>query len=295
MARFRPHADERQKFSSERGATVVLVALLLTGMLAFVGIAIDGSNAFWQQQRMQVAADAAALAGARLLALGQSADAARLEAQSLAQINGADEVIVTVVNGNRTIETIATRTVDTFFIRIVGPEVFTVSAVARAGYVAIGRTGNLLPLTTQCPEAGFVYGQTYDLRDGSLNAPGNFGWLSWSGANNAPTLAQNIATPSNSPVLAVGDWVETTTGAKYSAFVRAALDGWIGKTVTIPLYDQVRGNGNNAEYQICGFAQFELLDHTNRTISGRFVRDLIPGDALDGLPDFGARDVRMLE
>jgi Flp pilus assembly protein TadG len=281
--------------TGETGATAVFVALMLTLMLAMVGLAIDGSNAYFQQQRMQIAADAGALAGARLLALGASAADVNIEAQSLAALNGATTAAIAVLEADRAVEVRATQTFDTFFIRIVGPARMTVSAAARAGYINVGRAGNLMPLTTMCPPDGFIYGQVYELMDGDLDAPGNFGWLSWTGSNSAPTLAQNIESPANSPVLEVGDWVQTTTGATYGSFVATALDGWIGIPVTIPLYDQITGTGNGARYRVCGFAQFVLVSHSNKMVSGRFVRNLIPGEELTGVVDLGSRDVRMLQ
>ena len=42
----------------ERGANMVIVALALMMLFGFGAVAIDGGNAFYQQQRMQIAADA---------------------------------------------------------------------------------------------------------------------------------------------------------------------------------------------------------------------------------------------
>jgi len=55
-----------------RGQSVVIVAFGLVVVLLFAALAIDGSNAYQQRRRMQNAADAAALAGARLLAKGNT-------------------------------------------------------------------------------------------------------------------------------------------------------------------------------------------------------------------------------
>ncbi len=57
-----------------RGQTVVLVAFSLIVVLLFAGLAIDGSNAYQQRRRMQNAADAGALAGARQLAVSTNRD-----------------------------------------------------------------------------------------------------------------------------------------------------------------------------------------------------------------------------
>ena len=55
----------------ERGVNMVIFAIGLMVMMGMGGVAVDGGNAYYQQQRMQIAADAAALGGARALANGQ--------------------------------------------------------------------------------------------------------------------------------------------------------------------------------------------------------------------------------
>lgn len=54
---------------SERGQSIVIIALALLGMLALAGLAIDGGNLFLQRRRAQNAADAGAMAGTRVLAM----------------------------------------------------------------------------------------------------------------------------------------------------------------------------------------------------------------------------------
>ena len=52
----------------ERGQVLLLMALTIVGLLAAVGLAIDGGTVFVERRRMQNAADAAALAGTHELA-----------------------------------------------------------------------------------------------------------------------------------------------------------------------------------------------------------------------------------
>lgn len=58
----RSHYSQRSQ-----GQAIVLFALVLVVVVAFVGLGIDGSNAFAQRRNANVAADAAAMAGARAL------------------------------------------------------------------------------------------------------------------------------------------------------------------------------------------------------------------------------------
>lgn len=57
--------------TNERGQTLVFVALLMVGLLAASGLAIDGGTMLLERRRMQNAADAAAMAGARDLVMGK--------------------------------------------------------------------------------------------------------------------------------------------------------------------------------------------------------------------------------
>lgn len=54
-------------YARRPGQAVVLVALLLVVLVALVGLAVDGANAFAQRRNANIAADAAAMAGGRAL------------------------------------------------------------------------------------------------------------------------------------------------------------------------------------------------------------------------------------
>jgi len=58
----------KQADQAERGQTLVIFVFAIIGLLAMLGLAIDGGNVFLERRRMQNAADAAALAGTRQLA-----------------------------------------------------------------------------------------------------------------------------------------------------------------------------------------------------------------------------------
>ena len=59
----------------ERGATIVVVALSMTALIAFAGLVLDGGRNFAIRRQAQNAADAAALAGAQALYAAQAAGA----------------------------------------------------------------------------------------------------------------------------------------------------------------------------------------------------------------------------
>lgn len=296
-----------RRIPAQEGSALIYVTLILPVLIGMAGLTIDGSNYYWQQRRMQIAADAAALAGVGELALGNSANAVNSAIQSMAFTNGADTVVWNISADGVTVQAETVHTFSTYFAGTMGFTTLTVQAVSSAQIAAVTRMGNLLPMATMCDDMdndadpGFTYGVTYTLWDDDPTAPGNVGWLDWNGGSNgASELADNIANPSNSGVWEVGDWIPSAPGVKNSAHVRQAIDSWIGQPVTIVLYDQVTGNGSNTEYRVCAFATFVMTDYnfngSNKWVSGTFVRKVLRGGADGGTaPDFGMRTVRFIQ
>lgn len=58
---------KRPRHNDERGQSMVLIALVMVGLIAFLALVIDGGMTFAARRQMQNAADAAALAGVRKL------------------------------------------------------------------------------------------------------------------------------------------------------------------------------------------------------------------------------------
>ncbi len=61
--------------ADQAGQALVVLALALVALIGFVGLGLDGAEAFAQRRKMQNAADAAALAGARELAVAPTDEA----------------------------------------------------------------------------------------------------------------------------------------------------------------------------------------------------------------------------
>jgi hypothetical protein len=102
--------------------------------------------------------------------------------------------------------------------------------------------------------------------------PGNFGWLSWAGDPGEPTLVDSLTAPGDSSTyvnpdsstdhqLAVGKWVSSRPGVANGKHVRAALNSLLSIQIVVPVWDQVRGQGDNADYHIIGFAAVQILDY----------------------------------
>lgn len=102
--------------------------------------------------------------------------------------------------------------------------------------------------------------------------PGNFGWLTWAGAPNVPTLVLSLTPPGNSQtysnpnqptdtVVSIGDWVQGSPGVSNASNVRAALDVLKTINITVPVWDQASGNGNNSLYRVVNFAVVRITDY----------------------------------
>ncbi len=278
----------------ERGSTLVYVALTMMLLLTVLSLVLDGLHAYVQQRRMQNAADAAALAGARALATGGNAGTA---VATLATSNGAQSFRWGTMTGGRIwVET--QRDVPTWFASIFGFTTIPVHGRATAACLTLTGAGNLLPMTININDV--VLGPALTLMwEDELDAPGSFGWLDWNGgARSNAELADNIANPANSGVWHIGDLIPPSPGVEGSGPVRTALAQWIGHPVTIPLYDIVVGQGANTRYRVAGFGRFILMafdfQGRDKYIVGRFIGEVLPGEVGGGAFDAGVCDLRLL-
>ena len=77
-----------KKSTGRAGAVVVLVAICLVGVLTVVAIAIDGGMQLEYRRRCQATADAAAMAAACDIFIGNSIDTAKTSARTTASLCG---------------------------------------------------------------------------------------------------------------------------------------------------------------------------------------------------------------
>nr|HID13800.1 hypothetical protein [Anaerolineae bacterium] len=159
---------------AERGQALIFIVFAMVALLVIAGLAIDGGTVFLERRRMQNAADAAALAGTRLLAEAicgepEADDAAiAAEVNHYAEINGVkapdNNVVADYVDfeervlghvGDGTIPTGATgisATVEisrpTYFVTLVGIDTAGASAYALAMTGPPLMAGGILPMIT---------------------------------------------------------------------------------------------------------------------------------------------------
>ena len=102
--------------------------------------------------------------------------------------------------------------------------------------------------------------------------PGNFSWLTWSGATNAPTLADSLLPPGDSynyvspdsatdHLLEVDDWAQGAPGSMNADAVRTNLDALKARDIIIPTWSTIRGQGSSFDYRVARFAVVRLKDY----------------------------------
>jgi hypothetical protein len=114
---------------------------------------------------------------------------------------------------------------------------------------------------------------------------GNFGWLTWTGANSTPSLITSLTPPGdsgaytnpNNPAdhtVSAGDQVQGRPGVSNASGVRDALDTLKTRDIVVPVWDVATGQGANTKYHVVGFARIRITDYrlpSQNRISARFL------------------------
>jgi len=282
----------------ERGQTLVIVALLMLALMALSALVLDVGNIYIQRRMVQNAADAAALAGARALALGEDASAVETEAIDYAmQRNAASSCVVSVVS--TTVMVTASKTFPTYFAPILGIPAATVNATAQGGQLGYpgSWTGGLMPIAVDknavSPGRSIQIwddGKTVDSKSGAT-AGGDRGWLYFEGPG-ASTIRNEIEGGGYGGTVKVGDWIDGAPGVKNSC--TGAMSIWINHIVICPVYDEydAKCQGNECGYHIVGFGAFKvtkIVDKGNpKYIEGVFQNYTV-GGRTGGTFDTGVR------
>ena len=291
----------RRWLSIERGQTLVIVAVVLVVLVAFLALVLDMGNIYAQRRRVQNAADAGALAGARALALNQvtSTIESAIREYTVTR-NGADSYSATILT--RTVVVTASKAFSTYFASIVGVPSFSVWASATSGYGFPGAwQGGLLP--TAVHTAAVVLDRDIEIWDDAKTASnpsagvfadGQRGWLNFNGGDVSNSELVYWVTYGWSGTVNVGMWINGDPGTRTSAL--HAMDVVRTRTIVfVPIYDVVRpgvmGNGQ-IDYHIVAFGAFyvqQVIDTGNpKMVKGRFIRYVAPQEG-GGTYDTGVR------
>jgi hypothetical protein len=171
----------------------------------------------------------------------------------------------------------------TYLVRVIGRNEMTAHAnamgiLACGACTAGGGDGGLFPIavyngTFDGTGNQPVIGTSYRIweKDPHLPGTGTFGWLSWtaeSGHTSEEILQANMEDTSRSNQWTVGDPIPTGPGVMSSSAVRQELRYRIDdqtnldpprpQEVTVPVYNETTGTGENLTYHVIGFARFKI-------------------------------------
>lgn len=303
---------------TERGAVAVVVAFLMVPLIGFAALAIDVSSMWSQQQRLQVAADASALAIAQDCARNNCGQPLAT-AQTLTDANfgaGATAMVLTpsVSPTTGVVKVGATIVSHHLFAPVLGFDSHSVGAQSTAtwgvpvgGTVALPlafswcefkqQTGGGIPSNTTSYKIYSSKGSSTSCTGPSnLVVPGGFGWLDPnSGACGVTSI---ISTQLTSDPGASGPGACSTTFEKY-----------LGQIVLLPIFDQSYLQGNNAWYRVYGYAAFKITGYQfpdvgtstpdpgcQKCITGYFTKFVDLSDAFDQStsgPNLGTQVVQL--
>lgn len=300
----------------ERGQILLIVAAGLLLFVSLVGLVVDTGVGFRERRDLQNSSDLSAMAGTKVIA-DHYLDGGRTGAEVYAAIEGSltanecvpadgcnwtaqyvkplpgapgTEIVLGDVTsagaipaGAQGVQVDTDSTPATFFMRVIGIDEIAVAVEATAMTSSLlneAPYGVLLPIAAF--DSDYQPDVEYELTAGE-EGPGNFGWLTWHGSPDEPTLAESICTPNNPEIPSFPVWIEGSPGMTNGSAVRDCTTNWLGSTVLIPIWAQTNNRGgSNLEYEIITLGAFVLTDfnqHANK-VKGHFVEFY----ALPGVP-----------
>jgi Flp pilus assembly protein TadG len=309
----------RRRLAGEHGASAVLLALLMVPLIGFVAIAVDVGALYAEKAKLQVAADAAALAVAADCARGACGDM-QATASSLvtANLGGAAAQPPVLGTNPPSVTVTGNKPTEHWFAPVLGHDSTTVEATAVVGWGAPGggtavlplifswcewsaQTGGALPSTTvertiMLPK----HSDTGCTGPSNLFVPGGFGWLTTISPSDCKAASK------------VGGWFGSETGNNPSKGCEPAdLESLIGQTFLLPVFDSTTGTGSGASYHVYGYVAFHLTGYyfsgtykgtkacggDDRCIRGYFTQFVEPSDAFfydSTSPSMGAWILRLI-
>src|SRR5262245_33732187 len=102
--------------------------------------------------------------------------------------------------------------------------------------------------------------------------PGNFGWLTWAGGPSEPTLVASLTPPGDSSTyvnpddasdrqISVGDWIQGKPGVANTRKIRDALERLQAIDITVPVWNEMRGEGEHVAYRVSAFARVRVMNY----------------------------------
>lgn len=268
---------------NEDGQVLIMVAFLMVVLIGIAALVLDVGNLYLTKSKLQNAADAAALAGARDL---PAADAARSTATTYAQNNGVKGAgdIVTVTpsydDDPDKIKVVCKRTVQNSFAGVLGFDQADVSAYAVALRGSSEGVSGLRPWALK-DNYTYTYGLEFELKEGGGGGSnGYYGVISFgTQGGDANTYKGNIEYGYNGTV-EIGDFVNDAPG---NMNVKKVINDLMDKSGdTSRDYTKAKeGNSRvvlvpkiDSSFEVIGFAVLYLVSVDNQGyITANFLYD----------------------
>ena len=294
-------------FRSEKGAVMVIAALMMVTLLSIAAIALDVGHLYVVKAKLQSAADAAALAGATTLM--DSHDVAIADSQGAVYVahnlSGTYQYSSQSIIPTSTFTVSLSQDVNFYFAPIMGIKSSSVRATATASANTIIALSNVVPFAVV--QQQFKYGQQYILKYAAGGGQGgNYGPVAL-GGNVASTYRDNIMYGYQGQIR-IDDVLTTkpgnmagptdqgvsyrkslcTNGCSYQTQIEANCP----RVVIAPVIDSLEGNGRTT-VTVVGFAAFFLEDTQVSTskgqkdIVGRFLKWSAIGETGNAANSFG--------
>ena len=257
--------------AGDRGAISPIAALALLPIIAVTAVMVDGGRVWVDRQRVQTAAEAAAMsAGAKWSASGTACDSA---STALVGSNAGPTTTYTCsTTGTRTdgvVTVTANKNVSAMFGSIIGRSSTNVSSTASVKVAALSSAAELRP-TAICAgnpalreweRSGFTGTKTYtmgieqdDDDDGYEgvcgSVPGNWAVLDFDGGSNRNVDTQDWINDGYDQEVEVDREISGDPGIPSPSL---NMDQLTGKTVIMPVYDRATRTGATAKYHVSGF------------------------------------------
>ena len=315
-------APFRRRLSGEHGATAVIFALLLVPMLGFAALAVDIGSLYAERARLQVAADAAALAVAQDCSRGACGDMLATARAMVVANDGDASAAQPVLDSAPLSVTVTGRTpVQHWFAPVIGHDATAVSATATVGWGAPSQGTAVLPLTfSWCSfkaQTGGGLPSTTTVQTIKLSKSAGLPDCTGPSGNVVPGGFGFLVTDSGTCEVtsALDQRMTSSTGNTPPQGCSAAdFAGYVGRTVLLPISDEFGGTGSGAWYRVYGYAAFTLTGYdfggqfntgkkvcggngSDRCVLGYFTRFVELSDAWNYSPDapqLGASILRLI-
>lgn len=274
---------------SERGASAIIVAILMTALIGFAAIAIDVGRIYWERAQLQNGADSAAISVALDCSKGKCPDG-EATAPGLANDNANDAhsklepitypTLRTVRVTTSALSTEGDESLGMTFANIFGISEVSVPATAEASWGPPETTASFPWTAPLCAFKSLLsQDQLDDLAEfGHFDGAPSDERITLRSDENAPAIPECVDQPGyvnggfawidfddNCQAqidMSTGDPVAgSDPGNNLPQSCKTALDNAMDHPILFPIFDSSSGTGNGGSYDIYGYGAFQITGY----------------------------------